>query len=119
MAAVAGFISGIISGMGIGGGAVLIPALLFFFDISQKQAQGINLLYFIPTAVFALIIHIKNKLINIKEAFSIGLFGILGAVPGAYFASATDDKILRKAFAVFLASVGVYEIYKGINALKK
>ena len=52
---VIGIVSGMISGMGIGGGTILIPALLFLQDMNQQQAQGINLIYFIPTAVIALI----------------------------------------------------------------
>ena len=55
-----GFFSGIISGMGIGGGTILIPALLFLTEVNQQQAQGVNLIYFIPTAVMALITHRKN-----------------------------------------------------------
>ena len=46
MSVVIGFLSGIISGMGIGGGAILIPALTLFYGIEQKLAQGINLVYF-------------------------------------------------------------------------
>ena len=61
---IAGIISGIISGMGMGGGIILIPVLTIFLGFSQKVAQGITLLYFIPTAVFALIVHIKNKTIE-------------------------------------------------------
>ena len=59
-AALIGFLSGIISGMGIGGGTILIPALLFLTDITQQQAQGINLIYFIPTALTALMTHQKQ-----------------------------------------------------------
>ena len=62
---ISAFISGIAGGMGIGGGAILIPALIFFSNLSQHVAQSTNLIFFIPTAISALIIHIKNK--NIKE----------------------------------------------------
>ena len=46
-----GLISGIISGMGIGGGTILIPALTIILSMEQNTAQAINLIYFIPTAV--------------------------------------------------------------------
>ena len=59
--ALIGFGSGIISGMGIGGGTILIPALLFLTGLDQHQAQGINLIYFVPTAVTALCIHFQEK----------------------------------------------------------
>ena len=58
------FFSGIFAGMGMGGGTVLIPLLTMLTDISQRKAQGINLISFIPMAVVVLIIYIKNKLIN-------------------------------------------------------
>ncbi len=48
--------------MGIGGGTILIPpSLVFFTELNQKQAQGINLIVFIPVAIIALIIHFKEK----------------------------------------------------------
>ena len=56
-----GFLSGIISGMGIGGGTILIPALSLFLNINQHTAQGVNLLFFIPTAIVALFIHKKKR----------------------------------------------------------
>lgn len=107
----AGFLSGIISGMGIGGGAILIPALYLISDISQKTAQGINLVYFIPTAICAVIVHLKNKNIKLKETLIIGSFGICGALLGVFFASNLRDGTLRRIFGVFLALVGLYEIF--------
>lgn len=111
-----GFCSGIISGMGIGGGAVLIPALVLICGTDPKVAQGINLVYFLPTAVFSLIIHIKNKNVEIKTAVIIGIFGIIGAVGGAFIALNLESSLLRKMFGIFLALIGAYEIFKGIKA---
>ncbi len=107
----AGFASGIISGMGIGGGAILIPALFLISDITQKTAQGINLVYFIPTAVCALIIHLKNKRVELKSSLIIGFFGILGTLPGFFLANYLSDGVLRKIFGIFLALIGFYEIF--------
>lgn len=112
-----GFFSGIISGMGIGGGAVLIPALIFIENLNQQTAQGINLVYFIPTAVAALFIHIKNKNIDIKTAVVIGVFGLLGGALGSFSAIVTESGVLRKIFGVFLLFIGIYEIC--INFVKK
>ena len=61
---VAGAVSGIIAGMGMGGGTVLIPLLTMLTSLSQHKAQGVNLISFIPMAIVVLIIHVKNKLIN-------------------------------------------------------
>ncbi len=110
-----GFLSGIISGMGIGGGAILIPALIMTYGIEQKLAQGINLVYFLPTAIFALIVHIKNKNVDIKTAAVIGACGIIGAIAGAFFAMQTGSEMLRKMFGIFLGLIGIREVYKGIR----
>lgn len=107
-----GVLSGVISGMGIGGGTILIPALTIFLNLSQHDAQGINLLYFIPTAITALIVHIKNKNIKYKTALLLASFGGLGAALGAILANNTESNLLRKLFAFFLLAMGIYEILK-------
>lgn len=111
----AGFISGIISGMGIGGGMILIPALTFFEGTSQHVAQTVNLFYFIPTSIAALIVHIKHKNVEIKPALKIVAAGLLFAALGAWLASVTGDELLRKAFGGFIALFGIREIYSGFK----
>lgn len=112
IAILAGLLSGIISGMGIGGGAILIPVLVFFLKVDQHVAQSINLLYFIPTAIIALTVHIKNKRINVKMAAAIVTFGILGAVLGSRFAVSLSSEVLRKFFGMFLLGMGIYEFFR-------
>ncbi len=110
-----GFASGIISGMGIGGGAILIPALIIIEGISQQMAQGINLTYFIPTAIISLIVHIKNKNVEFRTAWIIGLCGMVGSVAGSLAAVAVSGELLRKLFGFFLLGVGAYEIFRGVK----
>ncbi|WHH59683.1 sulfite exporter TauE/SafE family protein [Petroclostridium sp. X23] len=119
IAVLAGFASGIISGMGIGGGTILIPVLVFVLHIDQHIAQSINLLYFIPTAIIALIVHIKNKRIDFKLAMTIVVFGILGAVLGSHFAVSLPSGLLKKMFGIFLFSMGIYETFRKPPAVKK
>lgn len=109
---ISGFAAGIISGMGIGGGTILIPALSIFLSIDQHTAQGVNLLYFIPTAVVALFVHIKNKAIDYKIAIPIILSGIAGAIGGSALALVIHAKLLKKLFGGFLFFMGIYEICK-------
>ena len=111
----AGFLSGIISGMGIGGGMILIPALTFFEGTSQHVAQTVNLFYFVPTAIAALIVHIKHKNVEIKSAMKIVAAGLLFAALGAWLASVTGDELLRKAFGGFIILFGIREIYIGFK----
>ena len=112
-----GLISGVISGMGIGGGAVLIPALVLINNTAQQTAQGINLVYFIPTAIASLFVHFKNKNIDIKTAVIVGSFGLIGSVTGAIAAGVIEDNILKRIFGIFLFGTGVYEVCQ--NFIKK
>ncbi len=107
-----GFFAGIISGMGIGGGTLLIPALTFLFDVNQISAQGINLIYFIPTAIIALITHSKNKNIQTEVLKPLILFGITGAVFGSAIALSLNPRILKRLFGAFLFFMGITEILK-------
>jgi uncharacterized membrane protein YfcA len=107
-----GLASGIVSGMGIGGGTILIPALVLFVKPGQHIAQSVNLLFFIPTAIIALIIHIKNKRIDFKMALPIILAGIGGAFLGSRLALSLPGPMLKKIFGVFLLVMGCYEIIR-------
>jgi hypothetical protein len=106
-----GFISGIITGMGIGGGAVLIPALVILLGIDQVKAQGANLVYYIPTAVIALFIHVKNRQIETKIIWKIIITGVFGAIIGAVFADMLDGEWLRRGFGAFLLLIGLNELF--------
>lgn len=116
-----GLAAGIISGMGIGGGAILIPALVLFVKPEQHVAQSVNLLFFIPTAIVALAIHIRHKNVDFKTGIPILIFGLGGAILGSKMALAINGEILRKIFGVFLLSMGIYEIFgkKQIHKNKK
>ena len=114
-----GFLSGIIGGMGMGGGTILSPALILFAHIDPKIAQSVNLLSSIPMTIFALIIHIKNKNVVFSLVIPIALFGILGAICGSFVANYLSSETLRKVFGVFLLIVGCIEIKKGFCNHKK
>ena len=111
--ALIGFFAGIIGGMGMGGGTILIPALILFASIDPKIAQSINLLSSVPMTLMALIIHIKNKNVVFKLVLPIALFGVLGAIFGSFVANYLSSEMLRKIFGVFLLIVGSFEIKKG------
>lgn len=114
-----GFFSGIISGMGIGGGTILIPALTLFMDIEQKTAQAINLFYFIPTAIVAVITHAKHKRIEKSIIKPLIITGIAGALLGTIAMNLISPYILRKAFGIFLFALGILEIKKGLKGQQK
>lgn len=110
-----GFLAGIISGMGIGGGTILIPALTLLIGINQKTAQAINLIYFIPTAIVAVITHAKNNRIEKSTLKPLIVWGIIGALIGAVVMNFLSPALLRKTFGIFLFVLGILEIVKGIK----
>ena len=116
---IAGLISGVIAGMGMGGGTLLIPILTIFFTVNQHSAQGINLLAFIPCAVVSLIIHIKNKLVNFKVALPIILIGLAASVGSALLAIKIESKKLQFLFGCFLLLVGLYQLITAIISIIK
>lgn len=106
-----GMFSGIFSGIGMGGGTILIFLLTTFYGMEQHIAQATNMIYFIPTAVTAIIINYRNKNIDKKLAQYISIFGIIGAIMGAIISVNIQVQKLKKLFGVFLLIIAIHEIY--------
>lgn len=106
-----GAFSGIFSGIGMGGGTILIFLLTFLVGLEQHIAQATNLLYFIPTAISAIIVNFKDKNIDTKLAFWVSIGGVIGAIIGAIISINTNVEMLRKLFGIFLAIITIHEIY--------
>ncbi len=115
----AGIISGVIGGMGMGGGTLLIPILSIFLGFAQKEAQGINLLVFIPMAIVALIIHIKNKLVDFRVGIPIVLIGVFFSIVGSIIANNLTNNSLKIYFGIFLLLVGVFQFIQTFISSKK
>ncbi len=117
MGAIAALVCGILSGMGVGGGTLLMVWLTAVEQLPQREAQGINLLYFLPTAMVALYFHWKNHVLKLKVILPAILAGLLTAVPIAWFARDMDTGLLGKIFGGFLILVGIKELfYRDKNA---
>ncbi len=114
-----GIVAGIVSGTGMGGGTILIFLLTFMMGVEQHIAQATNLIFFIPTAIVAILVNLKNKNIDIKLAIIISVFGILGAIIGANISIHIDVGILKKCFGAFLVIVTLNEIYSIVKLYKK
>ena len=99
---IAGLASGVLSGMGMGGGTILIPILTLFLSMDQHAAQGVNMLAFLPGALLALLIHRRDGRLKAKTALPLLLWGIIGAIGGAFLATCLEAEWLKKAFGVFL-----------------
>lgn len=106
-----GIIAGSVSGLGMGGGTILILVLSNFLGIEQHIAQATNLVFFIPTAISAIIINLKQKLINLKLSLIIISAGIVGSIIGSEIAINLNSTNLKKYFGIFLLIIAINEIY--------
>ena len=110
-ALLAGLLSGISGAMGLGGGTVLIIYLSLFTKTPQLKSQGINLIFFIPCAIIAIILYSKNKLLEWKLALKISVFGILGAFLGLFVAKNLESETVAKIFGIMLIFLGVKNFF--------
>ena len=114
-----GIIGGILGGMGMGGGTLLIPLLTIFLSVGQKLAQSINLLAFLPMSIIALIIHAKNKRLELKNSLFMIIPALLFSILGGYLASVIKSKLLRKFFGYFLIVLAFLNVVLTIKNSKK
>lgn len=105
--ALSGALGGILGGMGMGGGTLLIPLLTIFLGVGQKEAQGLNLVSFLPMATVALILHSRQGLVRWSGLGYIIIPATLSAVIGAILAMGAEDKTLRVCFGIFLVVLGI------------
>ena len=114
---IAGFLSGLIGGMGLGGGAVLLIYLTVFLKTEQLTAQGINLLFFLPIGAVAVIIYAVKKKLKFKTVLPLAIGGVVGALGGTFLSSFIGGKITAKIFATILCFIGIKEIILSIRLI--
>lgn len=108
---IAALISGFLASMGVGGGMILIIWLTAVIGAGQLEAQGINLVFFIPIALISVILHRKNGMIEIKKMLPAILVGIVGAVAGSLTAGWLGSPLLRKIFGCFIIIIGIKSLF--------
>lgn len=106
-----GLAMGILSGLALGGGTLLVPALVFLAGTEQHVAQGVSLAAFIPTAIVAVYTHSRQGNVKFKLALFLVVGSLLGAVLGANLASQISAHMLKKIFGGFLIVMGCYEYF--------
>lgn len=95
-----GAFAGVISGLiGIGGGVIIVPTLVFFFGLSQHQAQGTTLALLVPPiGLLGAWTYYQQGYVDIKVAACICLGFLFGSLLGAKFAIGIPNEILEKVF---------------------
>ena len=107
-AIVIGVSIGIISGMiGIGGGPILIPLLLYVFHLDMKSAAGTSLAIIIPTALVGVISHSFKGNVDIRLALIIAAGGMVGAFLGSFMSPYVPEDVLKKMFALLLIYIAL------------
>lgn len=107
---IAGVLSGMLGAMGFGGGGILILYLTLYKNLPQLTAQGINLIFFIPSAILALIFHTKNKIVEWKTALKYILLSLPGLIAGYLLVTNINETLIRKLFALILIIMGLKQI---------
>jgi uncharacterized membrane protein YfcA len=115
---IAGFLSGIIGAMGLGGGAVLLIYLTLFKDMGQLEAQGINLIFFIPIALLSVAIYAFKKQIEWKTVLIFSAAGLVGALLGVWLSVVFGTELLGKLFGGLLIGAGFWQIISSVKKKK-
>lgn len=106
---VIGFMAGIVGGsLGLGGGIIIVPALVFILGFSQHHAQGTSLAVLLfPIGILGVINYAKNGYVNFKFAAILIVAFILGSYLGSEISVHLPEKLLKKVFAFFLLIISV------------
>lgn len=108
---VIGTVLGFLSGLGIGGGSLLILWLTLVLDVSHPTARGINLLFFIPSALIACFFRWKQGCIDWKPIFPAIITGCIAAGIFSWLGSLFDLALLKKLFGGLLIVTGLRELF--------
>lgn len=108
MLIIIGMAAGILSGLiGVGGGIIIVPALIFFLGFSQKQAQGTSLgLLLLPIGILAVVNYYQKGLIDVKVVLVMALAFVVGGFLGSKMALVISEATLKKIFAIVLFYTG-------------
>jgi len=111
--AVIGLAAGVLSGMiGIGGGIIIVPALVFILGFSQQQAQGTSLgLLLLPVGILAVLNYYKQGFIDIKVVVIMSVTFVLGGWLGSKLSLSLPQETIKKIFAILLIVVAAKMLF--------
>ena len=110
-AVLVGTILGFLSGLGTGGGSLLILWLVLCCGVSQGEARSINLLFFIPSAVIACLFRWKQGKLDFRKVFPAIIAGCCAAAVCSWLSTVVDTELLKKAFGILLLVTGLRELF--------
>lgn len=102
---------GFLSGLGIGGGSLLILWMTMILHSDPQVARSINLLFFIPSALVACILRIKQGNLKIRPLLPAMLAGCAAAAVFSWISTVLNVEILKKLFGIVLIAAGLRELF--------
>ena len=104
-----GLLAGLLSGvMGVGGGVIMIPLMIFFLGFSQHEAQGTSLAVLaVPVTMLAAYAYYQEGFVNWRYAGVIAVFFVIGGFFGSKIAISVDQRMLKRVFAIILIIIAV------------
>lgn len=106
-----GMATSILSAWGVGGGTLLLLVMTLVLGVDQRTAQGINLLFFLPAAAAALVLHKKNGYLDLPTLKATVPWAVVLALVGAWVATEVDVELLRKPFGIYLLASGALMLW--------
>ena len=106
-----GAVLGFLAGLGIGGGSLLILWLTMVLGMDPITARGINLLFFLPCALFSILARRKSGNLNIRPLIPAILSGCTAAVLVSFLTDGIDLELLKKLFGGLLIVTGIRELF--------
>lgn len=108
-----GLLAGVLSGLiGIGGGIIIVPALIYFVGYSQHKAQGTSLgLILLPVGIFAAFNYYRKGYMDVKAISVMAVTFAIGGLLGSKLAIGISDAVLKKVFAGLLIVLGVKMLF--------
>ena len=98
--------TGVLSSWGVGGGTLLLVIMTLFLNVGHREAQAINLLFFLPTAAAGLFFHKEKGFLDRESFRRTAVPGVIASLAGAALSMTVDVSLLRKPFGIFLLYSG-------------
>jgi uncharacterized membrane protein YfcA len=114
-----GLAAGLLSGVfGIGGGVIIVPALVYILHFSMHKATGTSLAVLLPPiGLMAVLEYYRHGHVDLGAAITIAMAAIVGAGIGAVAANRLSGPVLRLLFGIFVTGIGLYLVYGALRRL--
>lgn len=109
-ALIVGTVLGFLTGLGVGGGSLLILWLTLVLGLPPQTARGINLLFFLPASAICCVFRLRQGKLNLRVCLPAILSGCAAAVLGSLIAASLDTGLLRRPFGILLLLTGLREL---------